>query len=305
MSILFKNRAIASAMRNPQAMIRNQQYKGKVKAVIFDWAGTTVDAHVIAPAQAFRDVFARYKVPITIEEAREPMGKRKDEHIAEIIEMPQVRETWIESRGEDPIDIKTNKARKDIVEKMYREFKPIQLRSLPNYAKPIDGVPELMKFLNKLRIKVGTTTGYNERMMNTILERTAFNGYNPHSNVAGDTVPNNMGFRPAPFMIYQNMLNLGVFPIQSVIKIDDTNTGITAGHNAGCWTVGVRATSNYTNVSSLDEWNSFSSLEQQKRIEKADEKLQEAGPHYIIDTVVDMPIVIQDINDRLKNGEKP
>ena len=46
-----------------------------------DWSGTTADKYVLAPTVAFQKVFATAGVPITAQEAREPMGKRKDLHI--------------------------------------------------------------------------------------------------------------------------------------------------------------------------------------------------------------------------------
>ena len=48
--------------------------------------------------------------------------------------------------------------------------------------------------------------------------------------------------RPTPSMIYLNMVNMDVYPAQAVVKVDDTTSGITAGLNAGCWTVGVAKT---------------------------------------------------------------
>lgn len=60
-------------------------------------------------------------------------------------------------------------------------------------------------------------------------------------------------------MIYLNMVRLDVYPaqvsiikqvviehylqnFQAVVKVDDTTSGITAGLNAGCWTVGIAKT---------------------------------------------------------------
>jgi phosphonoacetaldehyde hydrolase len=45
-------------------------YRGPVKAVIVDWAGTTVDYGCCAPAQVFSKVFADHGVNITVEQAR-------------------------------------------------------------------------------------------------------------------------------------------------------------------------------------------------------------------------------------------
>ena len=49
----------------------------KLEAVILDWAGTTMDYGCMAPAVVFRKVFAEMGVPITMEEARKPMGAHK------------------------------------------------------------------------------------------------------------------------------------------------------------------------------------------------------------------------------------
>jgi phosphonoacetaldehyde hydrolase len=44
----------------------------EVQAVIFDWAGTTVDYGCFAPVQAFVEIFRIRGIDITIKEAREP-----------------------------------------------------------------------------------------------------------------------------------------------------------------------------------------------------------------------------------------
>jgi len=42
------------------------------------------------------------QVPITMKEARLPMGLRKDLHIGEITKIPEVRERWRAVYGRDP-----------------------------------------------------------------------------------------------------------------------------------------------------------------------------------------------------------
>ena len=53
----------------------------KIEAVIFDWAGTTVDYGCFAPVQAFSEVFKEFGVTPTMEEVRKPMGMLKIDHI--------------------------------------------------------------------------------------------------------------------------------------------------------------------------------------------------------------------------------
>jgi len=107
-------------------------------------------------------------------------------------------------------------------------------------------------------------------------------------------------------MVYQNLLNLGVYPIEAVVKVDDTVTGVGEGLNAGCWSVGVFGWSNYTDIDTMEQWNALSSDERKKCREKSKEKLvNESGAHYIIEELSEMDIVISDINERLKRGETP
>ena len=56
----------------------SRTYKGPVQALVLDWSGTIADAYVIAPASVFVEVFANQGVEISMEEARGPMGLRKD-----------------------------------------------------------------------------------------------------------------------------------------------------------------------------------------------------------------------------------
>lgn len=53
----------------------------QIEAVIFDWVGTTVDFGCFAPVQVFVQIFEQAGVPVTIEEARKPMGMLKIDHI--------------------------------------------------------------------------------------------------------------------------------------------------------------------------------------------------------------------------------
>ena len=63
---------------------------GKIEAVIFDWAGTTVDYGCFAPVQAFVEVFCHFGVEPTTEEVREPMGMLKRDHIKTMLQMERI-----------------------------------------------------------------------------------------------------------------------------------------------------------------------------------------------------------------------
>jgi len=74
-------------------------YRGPVKLVILDWAGTTMDYGCCAPAVVFVEVYRRKGVEISMEEARQPMGAHKLVHLHKISQIPAVARRWEESHG--------------------------------------------------------------------------------------------------------------------------------------------------------------------------------------------------------------
>ncbi|CAK8685501.1 unnamed protein product [Clavelina lepadiformis] len=241
-------------------------YKGKVKTVILDWSGTTVDAHVLAPTVAFLRAFEKHGVPISMDEARLPMGLRKDLHISKILEQESVSQRWMSRKGYKPNSEITGKD----VQMLYQDFVPIQLECLGDYSSVLPGTAEAIAFLrNHKGIKIGTTTEFTKAMVEILLPHAARQGYTPDCSVAGDDVPNNMGCRPAPFMIYESLNKLNAWPIDSVVKVDDTISGIEEGLNAGCWSVGVAAYSNYTDINSIEQWNEMSEEEKEERRDRS------------------------------------
>ena len=269
-----------------------RQYKGPLKACILDWSGTVCDRYVMAPAVVFRDVFEKHGVPITMAEARLPMGLRKDLHIGEIIKIKSVRDRWYEHYNREP--------NATDVENIFKDFVPLQLACLDQYATLLPGVKKSMHALrHELHLKIGMTTGFTREMVNVLLKETRQQGFIPDCTVAGDEVIH--GARPAPFMVYKNMDLLGVYPIQAVVKVDDTVGGVGEGLEAGCWTVGVSRFSNYMNIDNLDHKLSWTEL--QERNEESRKKLEQAGAHYVIDTISDLPNVVKEINNRMTMGD--
>jgi phosphonoacetaldehyde hydrolase len=105
-------------------------------------------------------------------------------------------------------------------------------------------------------------------------------------------------------MMYRTLADLGVYPPSVVVKVDDTAPGIHEATAAGTWAVGVTASGNEVGLS-LDEWNALSATEQAAHVERAGAVLRQAGAHYLIDTVAQLPAVLDDIERRLAAGERP
>jgi len=264
--------------------------------VILDWSGTVVDAYVLAPARVFVEVFKRRGVEITMSEARGPMGVTKDLHIRRLLEKPAISDRWraVHGRGPDEADARG----------MFEDFVPLTIECLPEHAELLPGVVEMAgRLQNDYGVKIGVTTGFVRSMVDVLLVRARRQGFHPDCTVAGDEVTH--GARPRPFMLYRNLDLLDVHPIQAVVKVDDTTSGVEEGLEAGCWSVGIARYGNYMNAHSLSEARSWSPEEVSERLAAARRILWEAGAHYVIDEPLELLGVVDDVNLRLGRGERP
>lgn len=266
---------------------------GPIKAVILDWAGTTVDHGSIAPVMAFIETFRLHGVDISVEEARAPMGMHKCDHIRAITQMPMVAALWraVHARLPDETDVAG----------MYEEFIPLQLKVIADYADPIPGAVETIADLRQRGIKIGSTTGYNRQMMKVLVPEAARRGYQPDSIVCVSDVP---AGRPEPWMALCSAKELRAYPSALVVKVGDTIPDIEEGLNAGMWTVAVALTGNELGLTT-EELAALPLDELEQRRERAHLRLADAGAHYVIDGIWSLPRVLDDIEERLVDGDQP
>jgi phosphonoacetaldehyde hydrolase len=268
-------------------------YRGPVQAVLLDWAGTTMDFGCMAPAVVFVEVFRRQGVPISMEEARAPMGAHKRVHIQRITELDSVRRRWQEAHGGLPND--------DDVGRMFEDFVPLQLECLSTYSELIPGTLETVAELRRRGIKIGSTTGYTTEMTAINLRDGKRQGYDPDSTVSASEMP---AGRPYPFMCLQNAIDLQVDCVAACVKVDDTIPGVEEGLNAGMWTVGLAISGNEVGLP-LDEWNALAEDDRRIKRERAYRRMLQSGAHYTVDTIADLMPCIDDIATRLRRGERP
>jgi phosphonoacetaldehyde hydrolase len=268
-------------------------YRGAVRAALLDWAGTTMDFGCMAPAVVFVKVFERAGVPITMEEARAPMGAHKRVHIQKITQLEPVRARWTARHGRPPGEAD--------VDRMFADFVPLQLDCLSDYSAMIPGTLEVVASLRARGIKIGSTTGYLREMMEINLRDAKKQGYEPDSTVCASDVP---AGRPYPYMCLQNVINLQVWPVEACVKVDDTVPGIEEGLNAGMWTIGLAVSGNEVGLS-LADWKALPAAEQETRRRRAYDRMTMAGAHYVVDTIAEMLPCFNDIEARLARGDKP
>lgn len=268
-------------------------YRGPLRAVILDWAGTSVDYGSFAPSAVFLRLFASRGVTITAEDARAGMGLMKQDHLRVILARPTVAAAWQAVHGR-PVTAHD-------LDELFASFIPLQLSVLADYAEPIPGLLDALVELRGRGIAIGSTTGYLRAMMDVLAPVAAAQGYAPDSLVCPDEVP---AGRPAPWMCFQNAMRLGVYPMAALVKVGDTPVDMEEGVNAGMWTVGVTLTGSLLGRTRAEVEN-LTPAARAVAHGRIGEQLFAAGAHLVIEGIWDLPQAIDALEARLRRGETP
>lgn len=269
----------------------NTVQANKLKALVLDWAGTTVDFGSLAPARTLRQVFTKAGIELTEAEVRRDMGLPKKDHIRKILSLPRVRDAWQSLHGHVPAEIDA--------EEMYQRFIPLQLSCLAEYSSLIPGVLDSVKRFRERGLKIGSTTGYTRAMLDLLVENSARAGYTPDCSLS----PEDVGAgRPEPFMLYECAVRLQVHPLAAIAKIGDTPADIEEGLNAGTWSIGVAGTGNGIRLS-YEEFQALPESERRSRLADARRELEQAGAHYVVDTLAEVDAALDDIDARLPSAK--
>lgn len=260
----------------------------KIEGVIFDWAGTTIDFGCFAPVNVFLEIFKDAGVEVTLDEAREPMGMLKIDHIRAMLQMPRIHAKWQEVHGQVFTE--------EDVNRLYEQFEHQLMISLAEYTTPIQGVLETVEWLRANNIKIGSTTGYTKEMMMVVVPEAKKKGYAPDYLVT----PTDLGDvgRPYPYMVFENMCQLQLSDVKQVVKVGDTASDIKEALHAGVWAVGIIIGSSEMGVSE-EEFQQLSAEQQQQLIEKTRVKFESYGAHYTIETMQNLPQIIEEIEANL------
>ena len=261
-----------------------------IKAVIFDWAGTIIDYGCMAPTQVFIEVFLAKGLQLTIQEAREPMGLAKKDHLRALIRLDSIQKQWIEKFGQIPCDAD--------VDAIYADLGPRLAMIVKNFTTPIPGAVELINLLKSDGVKVGSTTGYVAEMMKNILPLTYASGLIPDVIVNSSEVSEG---RPFPWMIYRNCELLNVYPLNQMVKIGDTVADIEEGINAGMWTIGLTKSGNELGLS-LSDAQKADPIWLQEKIANARHRLVDAGADFVAEGVWECLPILEEIDLQIESG---
>lgn len=253
----------------------------RFKAVVFDWAGTMIDFGSFAPMGVFVEAFRQFDIEATIAEARAPMGAPKRDHIKSMITAPRLSAEWARVHGAAPTE--------SDIDRIYEVFVPMNEKVVADYAGLVPGAGAAVEALRAKGLKIGSTTGYTRSIMENVFPVAAAQGYAPDCCVCSDDLPEG---RPGPLQMYQCFIDLRVWPASAVVKVDDTEPGIAEGLNAGCLTVGVALSGNHVGRTP-QELAAMDPAEVAGLRDAAVAKLRAAGAHHVIDTVADLPALLE------------
>jgi phosphonoacetaldehyde hydrolase len=263
-----------------------------IKALIFDWAGTTVDHGSLAPVLTLERVFADsgIRVPHTV--IRRDMGMAKRDHITRLLLEPEVVGAWSAAHREPPPA--------DEVDRLYAAFLPLQMECLLRYSHVLAGVPEAIAVFRGMGMQIGSTTGYTRAMLDALVAAAEEEGYVPDAALT----PEDSGAgRPSPAMCMAICRQFAIEP-HECIKIGDTPSDIAEGRNAGMWTIGITRTGNMVGLSKAD-WDTTPADEQRALLEKAETELLGQGAHAVAESVAESLPQIEAIISRSTHDERP
>jgi phosphonoacetaldehyde hydrolase len=229
---------------------------------------------VKGPVIVFEKMFQKYKMDVDWATIRKPMGKFKKEHLRDILEIPTVREQFRHVHRREWHD--------SDVEDMFNIFRPemAKVAVTEDLIRPFEGVKEAIDKMRAAGIKVGCDTGYAKEACDAIYENLA-----KRHGIVFDVVADSEGVRgrPTPFLVYDCMNKVNVYPPAAVVKADDIKAGVQEGANSGAWTVGLCATG-------ADDY----------------ETLRDAGADYVLPGARYLPeLIFSEIQPRLLQGSQP
>jgi phosphonoacetaldehyde hydrolase len=262
----------------------------RIRAVMLDWAGTTVDHGSIAPVLALTTLFAQHGVALSIQDARRDMGLLKRDHIAAILALPNIAAEWRTLFGKEPGIEEASR--------LFDEFGPLQMDVITQHSQLIEGVADVVRNWQRRGLLIGSTTGYTREMLSPVLAQAAASGYRPDASVCPDEVG---AGRPAPWMLARNAQLLNVYPPSSCIKIGDTISDIEEGKNAGMWTIGLTRSGNMIGLDA----ESFSLLpiaQQKPLLQQAESRLLAAGADFVAEDLSACNRILTQIEAKLEGG---
>ena len=187
--------------------------------VIFDFAGTTLrdDGAVLA---AYRRALKRHDIPFTEDDLAARRGAAKRAVFRELAGRPT---------PSDATDELADRALADFEAALRQEY-------TSGEVVPIEGAESTARWLRQRGVKLALSSGFDRGLVDLLVGRLGWQTLFDRVLAAEDAPAG----RPAPYLIFRAMMDLGAHDLARVAVVGDTPLDLEAGANARAgWVVGV------------------------------------------------------------------
>ena len=180
----------------------------------------------------------------------------------------------------------------DDVRALYEPYEERLLSILDGFAEPKPFVLDAVARLREAGVRIGSTTGYNDKMMAIVEPKAAEAGYAPDFPITPDSVGG--AGRPAPFTIFRNMEALGATDVRRVAKGGDTVSDIREGLAAGVLSIGAVEGSSEMGLSRA-EYESLGEAERDEACARVAATFRAAGATAVVRTMSELPALLDQL----------
>ncbi len=257
----------------------------RIQAVVFDWNGTLVDYGCFAPVEALVKTFRSRGIPIRPEDARSALSGMERDPVRSLLRHTTLSEL---RTGSDAAGIMT-------------AYESTLMEMLPGYCELVPRALDVTATLRSRKIRIGTTSPFSTPLTGILAWCAGKKGLFPDYVATPAAVP---GARPHPWMIYENAMRLGIYPMHAIVKVGDSIQDIQEGINAQCWTVGVVKGGMGLGMR-REEIHATPRDILREKTALVRKQLADAGAHYVLGGLSDLLNVIDEINFRMALGQRP
>lgn len=200
-----------------------------VRMVMFDLAGTTVkDENYVA--QCLHRAALDVGIDATLEHIGQNIGTNKRDLYKLLIARSRGADVNLDQLGS--IDIGSSE--QELAERAFRLYEDYMLHLYRTEIEEVPGASDTFRWLHDHGVKVATDTGFHREITEAIMDRLGWmrDGLVDVSMNVAD-IPGERG-RPAPYMIFRAMEQLGITSVHDVVKVGDQPADMLEGYNAGC-----------------------------------------------------------------------
>jgi len=281
--------------------VRYHRYNSQPLAVFTDLEGCLMDDGCKATNEAIKQLFREKGVDITDEEAGSGCdtlvgtdNTSKKSHLRHVL-LQVCKDKWQAVTGAAPTEWD--------LEALFKEFARA-IRDEVHKVKPVRGAVEVATGLQARGIKVAIASDFNAEAMDPWMRVAHANKFEVDGSMSCADVPNpgrEGGFAcvpPEPWRCLALAARLGIYPMDTCVRVSHTMYGIEEGLNAGMWTIACATTGPAVPLNGPGDTEALKA----KRIQDGFYKL---GCHYVIDGIWDLPAAMADIEAKMARGVKP